>query len=278
MKRIRIIGLCLVAAFALSAIAAGTASALPEVGRCVSKPETGKYKNSNCTEKAGALKSEKSFEFVKNAVKEHFVSESVPASEIHLEGASGVQITCESQTAEGEYLKKGTTPSTKEVHHVVATFHGCALPLFTATCQNKGAAAGEITTTKLKGLLEYTSGKGTKTPKVAIALSPEVKKKGFALFECFKGAEKVAEVYVGEGPGKGHETILAGVTELNVMSTTATQSFKGTKGVQELQKKEGSTVIDNLESSLNGPKGTFEKSDQVLQELQTSEEALEIKA
>jgi hypothetical protein len=37
-------------------------------------------------------------------------------------------------------------------------------------------------------------------------------------------------------------------------------------------------VIDNLESSLSGPKGSFERSDQVLESVITAEEELEIKA
>ena len=265
MKRMRIVGLCLVAAFALSAIGAGSASALPEIGRCVAKAG-GKYTDGNCTKKGTG-----SFEKVKNAVKKGFTS---AGGEGKLEGAGGTEIKCTTQTAEGQYLEKGAVPATKEVHLVTAKFNGCELPLFGVECKTKGKAAGEITTTKLKGALVYVSGKKTPGVIVAQGLSPEVKKKGFAEFEC--PAVGVV-VYVGEGPEKGHETILADVGPVNTMSTTATENYQQVKaGVQNPQHKEGSAVIDNLESSLSGPKGTFERSSQILETIITNEESLEI--
>ncbi len=268
MRRIRIVGLCLVAAFALTAFAASSASALPEIGRCVAKAG-GKYSESNCnTKKTGG-----GFEFVKNAVKKKFTSVSLPGK-IQLEGAGGTAITCTHQEASGEYLEKGATPATKEVHLVVATFTGCEIPLFSAKCENT-ATEGEIVTTKLKGPLEYISGKKTPSVVVGQALSPEVKKKGFATFKC---PSIGVEVYVGEGPEKGHETVIADVGTVNKMATTNTQTYKGTKGVQEPDHKEGSAVIDNLESSLSGPKGKFEKSDQELNTEVINEEELELKA
>jgi hypothetical protein len=272
MKRMRIVGLCLVAAFAFSALVVSSASALPEVGRCVAKAGTGKFKNSNCTEKAGKKVEEKAFEFLKGGggSKLGFTS---AGGEGKLEGASGTEIKCTGQTAKGEY--KEASGAIKEVQHVVATFTGCELPLFKAECKTKGAGAGEITTTKLKGPLAYTSGKGTKSPVVNQGLKPEVAKKGFAEFEC--PAVGVV-VYVGEGKEKGHEEILANISPVNTMALTATEEYKGAKGVQEPQHIEGSATIDNLESSLSGPKGTFERSDQVLTTVVTDEQELEIKA
>ena len=270
MKRMRIVGLCLVAAFALSAISAGSASALPEVGRCVAKAGTGKYKNSNCTEKAGKLVSEKAFEWVKNPIKKGFKASGGVSI---LEGASGTQIECKTNASSGEYL---STTSTKEVHKVVARFNECGVPAFGGTeCKTKGDAAGEINTTSLKGKMAYTSGKGTKSPVVNQALVPELKKHGFTQFEC---PALGIVVYVGEGLEKGHETILANVGHVNEMSLTNTQNFEGSKGVQNPQHVEGSIVIDNLESSLAGPKGTFERSDQSQFVTIENEEELEIKA
>ena len=51
MRHVRMLGLCLVAVFAVAAVAATSASALPEWGQCYAKAG-GKYANSNCTEKA----------------------------------------------------------------------------------------------------------------------------------------------------------------------------------------------------------------------------------
>jgi len=269
MKRMRIVGLCLVAAFALSAIGAGSASALPEIGKCIAK-SGGKYLDGNCTKlgKPGA------FEWSKVITNKKFTS---AGGEGKLLGASGTEIKCTTQSASGEY--KGTT-SFKEVTAVVAKFNGCELPLFKAVCQTAGDAAGEITTNPkfLTGKLAYTSGKGTKTPVVNQGLTPVVKKTGFAEFEC---PAVGVTVYVGEGKEKGHETILANLGPLNVMSTTAVEVYAagGKAGEQSPNFVEGkATVIDNLESSLAGKKGTFERSSQVLETTITNGEALEIKA
>jgi hypothetical protein len=271
MKRMRIVGLSLVAAFALSAIGAVSASALPEIGRCVSQVG-GKYTEGNCIKK-GTTKEPGSFEWKKNPIKKGFTS---VGGEGKLQGATGTEIKCLTQSATGVYLEKGATPSTKEVTNVQATFKGCELPLFGVECKSAGHAAGEIVTTKLKGKLSYTSGKKTPAVKVNQGLSPIVKKKGFTEFEC--PAVGVV-VYVGEGPEKGHETILANIGPLNSMGTTATETYEGSGGTQTPNFVEGkSLVIDNLESSLSGPKGTFERSDQVLTTVITNEEALEIKA
>src|SRR6267154_1480269 len=167
MKRMRIVGLCLVAAFAISAIGASSSMALPEIGRCVAKAG-GKYTDVNCTKK-GTSSEPGTKEFVKNAVKKGFTS---AGGEGKLEGATGTEIKCTTQSATGEYLEKGTTPSTKEVHNVVAKFNGCSLPLFGVPCESKEHASGEIVTTKLQGKLEYISGKKTSAVKVGQELHP----------------------------------------------------------------------------------------------------------
>src|ERR1700694_5205198 len=99
MKRIRITGLCLVAVFAMSAIGAASASALPEVGRCVAKAGTGKFKDAGCTVKAGKLTSEKNFEWLKGAASEAESSTKFTSSggEGILETAIGTKIKCATQ-------------------------------------------------------------------------------------------------------------------------------------------------------------------------------------
>ena len=58
------VGLCLVAVFAIAAVTASSASALPEWGKCVAKAG-GKYSDSNCTVKA--KKGTGTFEWKKGA-------------------------------------------------------------------------------------------------------------------------------------------------------------------------------------------------------------------
>jgi hypothetical protein len=267
MKRMRIMGLCLVAAFALSAIGAVSASALPEVGRCVEKvSSTSKYTDANCTKKA--VKGNGTHEFLKGAKSEtegvHFTS---AGGEGVLETEAGTKVVCQTQTATGKYDQD--TGAIKEVESVVARFNTCAIPALGIACNSKGAAPEEIVTSSLHGPMGYIK-KLAKS--VGQELTPDVKKGAFAEFECGGGAAKVV---VKEGTHGGHNCVIAPVTPVNVMSTTAEQVYSGAAGKQSPQNFEGKTVC-NLESGLNG--GAAEPATQSLTTTVTNEEALEIKA
>jgi len=263
MKRMRIVGLALVAAFALGAIGVSSASAFPEIGRCVAKTG-GKYLTSNCVSKGKG-----SFEWVKGAAKLHW---SGAGGESVLEGASGIKISCKGNTSEGTY--KLTSGAIKEVEKVKATFTGCEVPLFSAECHGIRplGAPGEIITTELKGPLKD----GPNAKEVVQELKPQIAKKGFAEFEC---PAIGAIVYVGEGAEKGKETILSVATPVDAEpALTSTSTYTaGPGGNQVPDHIKGSAVIDNLESSTAGPKGKFEKSSQSQTETLTNEEPLELK-
>jgi len=271
-------GLCLVAAFALTVIGAGTASALPEIGRCVAQAGTGKYKDANCTVKAGKLVSEKAFEFKKGAKSEtegvHFTSK---GGEGVLETVSGTKITCKTQSAVGKYDQDSGV--IKEVESVVASFEGCGIPALETKCNSTGAEEGKISTFLLKGPLGYISGEKTKTPVVGQELTPEKAKGFFAEFKCLGGGITV-KVKGKEGAveGKtGGNCIEAPVANANEMSTTATQTYSGSGGKQSPQHFQLSTSkYCNLESNTNG--GAYEAATQALTTVVTNEEALEIKA
>jgi hypothetical protein len=286
MKRMRIMGLCLVAAFAISAIAAVSASALPEVGRCLAQPNTGKYKNAGCTEKAKTLVSEKQFEWHKGAAGELVgVGFTASGGVGTLETESGTTITCKTQSASGKYDQD--TGIIKEVETVVATFKGCELPLLTAECKTVGSAPGEIKTAKLKGALGYVSGEKTLPPVIPV-VGQELKaeagtKAAFATFECGGGAVKVIvkgslkSVIVGGVEHKGGACLIAPLSEVDVMSTTVNQTYSGSGGNQEPSHFQIATwKYCNLESNTNA--GPFEKATQALVTTVTGEEALEVKA
>src|SRR2546427_8663919 len=109
MKRMSIVGLSLIAAFAMSAIgAAGASAAAPEFGRCLNiSPATGKFKTAACTAKASAT--EHNFEWfpgdgtaAKNGekrpiVKNKFTSKLNSATLATLESEGGTKITCKTQ-------------------------------------------------------------------------------------------------------------------------------------------------------------------------------------
>ncbi|HEX4186473.1 MAG TPA: hypothetical protein VHY83_01125 [Solirubrobacteraceae bacterium] len=281
MKRIRIMGICLVAALALAAVVAGTASALPEIGRCVAQAGTGKYKDSNCTEKAKTLASEKQFEFKKGPEPGKTGLKSAGGEGV-LETVSGTRIVCTTQSATAK-LKRLSTGVTKEVESVIAKFEGCGIPAIGAICKSKGEPEGTISTFSLKGPIGYISGEKTKTPAVGQELTPTKAKGLFAEFECLGGG-LVVKVKGKEGAAPegrvGGNCIIAPVTPPNVMSTTATQEYEGSGGAQKPQhfQDKGTTKSKfcNLESNTNG--GAFEAATQALTTVVTSEEALEIKA
>jgi hypothetical protein len=272
MKRMRIMGLCLVAVFAVTAFAASSAMALPEVGRCVSKA-AGKYSDSNCTTK---VTKGGTFERAKGAASEAESSTGFTSAggEGVLETVSGTKITCETQSASGKYDQD--SGAIKEVEGVIATFKGCSLPLLGVKCHTVGAAEGEIKTNLLKGPLGYISGEKTKTPVVGQELTPEKVKGTFASFECTAQAKIIVKGKEGPAEGKtGGNCIIAPVEKANEMSLTATQTYKGSGGKQEPQHFQlGTSKFCNLESNTNG--GAFEAATQALTTTVTNKEALEI--
>jgi hypothetical protein len=260
MKRMRIMGLCLVAVFAISAIGAVSASALPEVGRCVAKAK-GKYTDANCTKLAV-----KPVIGTKERAKGSGGANGFTASggEGVLETEGGTKVICKTQSAVGTYDED--TGAIKEVEGVTATFSGCELPIITASCQS-GAEAGVIKTNVLQGPLGYIS-KAGKT--VGQELTPFVKKGAFASFECGAGAVKIV---VKEGAKLGHNCVIAPVANSDEMSLTAKQTYSGAAGKQNPQNFEGKTIC-NLESAANG--GPAERATQALTTTVTNEVELEI--
>ncbi len=101
MKRFKIVGLCLVAVFAFSAVAVSSASA-GSLGVCgkaakVGKSYTGKFSDKLCA--TAEPKGEGKYEFTPNAGNIAFTSEGGPS---HLKGAAG-EIACERGTDSGTY-------------------------------------------------------------------------------------------------------------------------------------------------------------------------------
>jgi len=163
MRRIRIVGLCLVAIFAVSALVASAASAaLPENGIFNTK-----------TKKVEPLTAEQKIPFKSTG------------TESKLEG--GVVIECEKDSSKGTLLgPKGTVKLKVE-------YHGCTAPSITSSCQKAPTKPGVITTELLKGELKYASEKSGGPLHVVNRLVPESKPQ-FAKFTC--GPKKELTVIV----------------------------------------------------------------------------------
>jgi hypothetical protein len=237
MKRMRIVGLCLVAVFALTAFAASSASALPsgEYGFCVKKTG-GKYENSGCTkEKAGALK----YEWEPLTAPVGFTSEMTAGTKATLETVGGTKITCTKEHGTGEVANN------HEVAAVIAHFEGCETSTF--PCQNKGGTSGDINTEPLNGGTGVEK-KGT-TPPINDKLAGELHGPGggpLAEFEC----AGLAIVTTG--------AVLHPVSSGKMLTSTK-EKFTATKGEQKPSNYEGGGEVA-LASSTNG--GTPEEAGQ----------------
>jgi len=148
MKRMRIVGLCLVAVCALFAFT-GTAFATEgslEYGKCnKTAVGSGKFKNAGCTKNATTFETKKfEWESLKTAVKFESNKKAETANAV-LESVKGTEISCkgQKQTKEGEY-----GPGAHEVKNVVGEFDGCEA--LGGSCQS-GAESGKINTLKLHG-------------------------------------------------------------------------------------------------------------------------------
>lgn len=287
-RHLRMVGLCLVAVFAMSAVAATSASAaLPEFGQCFEKAGTGKYSNSVCTTKAKPLGTG-NFEFRKGPeiAKKHFVGnagtgvleakyigcytknefgEPVPDEKYGRKGLpcpggdeenvvfeKPLKIECESESNTGEFT------GTKEVKSVTVVFHGCKLE-GTAPCSNT-STEGEIQVNTLKGKLGWINKKATPR-EVGLLLEPAVKKGEFAKFGCL-GGQIVTVVGMGnanEGcayPQKacGGDGLISPIGPVNTTTSALTQTFTINEATQENvpNKFEGAAPRKSLESYFDG--------------------------
>jgi hypothetical protein len=215
MRHLRMVGLALVAVFAMAAVAATSASALPEWGECVAKAG-GKFTDSNCTKKA-TLTNPGSFEWKKGTELKprHFHGENVGSGgvliskfracfkeegkgqlagrvtrakckeikgeEVHFE--EPILVECEHEENTGEAL------GAKSIANVFVKFTGCKV--FGSTPCSNGPGVGEITVNPLKGELGYIN---KLEKKVGVLLTPVTAKGEFAKFNCAGQLETVVGV------------------------------------------------------------------------------------
>jgi hypothetical protein len=188
MKRIRIIGLCLVAAFAMSALATGTASAAaPEFGQCLKKATVGGagYSDSKCNKAVGTAAK---YEWIPGwAGHNTFTTTGTTAT---LKTVGGKTVTCSKESSSGTYLEGGDNKH----EETVVFFKGCKSSGF--TCTTIGKATGELETNKLIGSVDFENSLKTKT---ALKLEPAAGSGGFFIkFSCLGLKVEV----IGNNPAK----------------------------------------------------------------------------
>ena len=269
MKRIRIIGLCLAAIFASTAIVATGASAEepPEVGRCL-KLAGGKFKDGGC--KVNSVPGEEKFEWypayiggvlneTPSTPKLKYTFESKPETIIQLETTSGSVITAKTQSATGEWTGEKTNMSQNVV------FKGVEFKGFKCKSTNPPATSeGEVRVKDLDGNIGiYKKGETKAKDKVANRLVP---KDGSGIFTEFKCS--IIPVVV-----RGAVLYPITANAMKCAPTPVTVKFTGSHGKQKPDRFVGGEK-ETLESSIEG--GPFEASAQVLTTLQKCEEKLEV--
>jgi hypothetical protein len=303
------VGLALVAVFTMAAVAATSASALPEWGQCFLKGAGGKYTDANCQKKS-TLKKPGTFEWRKGTevVKKHFTGNNVGSGGVLTAdveecitkegkslrttrakckeegGARGgetpLAIECESEHNAGE--AKGL----KEAANISVKFHGCKI-FGSLPCQN-GSEPGEIATNTLKGSLGYIN-KAKK--EVGVLLEPATKKGAFAQFGCGGvittvvgvGNSKEGAYYEPETTG-GYDGIISPVTPVNTMTNALTQVYTVNQGVHANvpSKFEGKHIelLETYTYNTENPELTFmwSRAGEEITNVNTPEEEIEIKA
>lgn len=258
MKRIRIMGLCVVAVLALAAVAVSSASAAtPTYYECAKaaksgKTYTGKYGNKTCSEVNA--KSEGKYELVAGLGKGKAFKGKGGEAQLHTPAVGGV-VTCASSKDAGFLTATGQ-------RDVVVTFSKCKS--LEKECASAGAKKGTIVTNPLGGSLGIISSVG---PKVGVSLSGEGGKPS-AEFVCGTGASALTIVTTGAVIGE----ITGDINAIN-KETTDIFSVNGS-GQQTVTSFEGGAT-EVLESTINGG-GPFESGEQTTSA--NKGEALEIKA
>jgi len=287
MKRMRIMGLCLVAAVAMSAVAVSSASAFtreaPEVGRCLAHAG-GKWKDGGCKVKETAT--EKKFEWypafgeaangeTKLAPKVKFTSASKEEALIQLETVKAEVIVCkgtdgkgkEGQTSNGEV----TGPKTNVATEII--FRGCEIPTVGKCKSTKPVAAneGEIKVNNLNGTIGIEKTALEKSKEKVANLFVPASGETFTEFSC-AGVPVVVENNPKEG-GKGG--VMQNVTA-NAMKITATVKFSASKGKQKPEKFAADPTGTKRVLFSNKLGGEFIQAGQTLTTIQKNEEKLEV--
>jgi hypothetical protein len=262
MRRTRIVGLCLVAVFALTAIMASSASAAaPEFGRClkVTPKALSNFDSGKCVKLASedtGTETEKlnkgNFQWFPGVVKNKFTTKMKEATIATLETVGGTKITCTGETSTGEYT------GLKTIGKMVAKFTGCETSKI--KCNSTGQAAGEIWTAPLGGPIGFET-EVIPASKDHLANELHSEAGNVAEFEC-SGLKVVV---------KG--SVLHKITA-NAMKLTATEKFTASKGKQKPEHFAGGVAKEHiLETSTNG--GPFEQSGQTITSILTNEEKVE---
>lgn len=257
MRPIKIVGLGLIAAFAISAFAvADAAAAVPELGRCVKvAPKTGEYSGNRCVTPAAG---KGSFDWSPGpgALKKFEGT----GGETTLETVGKQKIACVASIFTGEYTGAKTESVSLEMQ-------GCNDAVTGAVCQTHLKGAGKIETlAPLEGELGFI--KGGEKPSVGLDLkhSPVI-----LTFEC---GELPGAVVLGTLEG----SVIAPITPINKMVEEFKIIYKEKLGKQIPEQFEGGAKDTLTETLVSGIETKTEESGLKTRVEGLNEEPIEIKA
>ena len=273
--RIKVSGVCLVAAVAMSAIAAtGASAANPEFGRCikVTPKSVSNYDGAKCTKLAsedpgteaeklakGNYKWFAAFGSEKPLEKTGFTAVLKPETIATLETKDGKKVTCTKLTAKAKFTGNKTIEGTQ------TDFSECESSGI--KCNTEGAGVGVIKVSELEGELGVISkGETGIKDKIGTVVWP---KGGTAT----SGSEFV-EFACGGLVVKVKNSVIAPITS-NAMKLTATVKYTASKGVQKPTKFLGGPNMF-LESKFSAAE--YQQSGQSATTIQTAEEKVEARS
>jgi hypothetical protein len=268
--RIKIIGLCLLAAFAIGAItAAGAGAANPEFGRCLKEgaKELSKYDSSKCIKLASEDTGTEEEKIKKGSYvwhpgpppKPNFTAALKPTTIATLETKAGTKVTCKKLAAKG-LITSLTTISVSQTDFSECESGGIK-------CNTSGAGIGVIKVKELEGELGVISkGSPSTKDKIGTVLWPKggspTSGSEFVEFACGGLTVKVKNSIIAPVPA-------------NAMKLSATIKYTASKGVQKPTSFAGGPPTF-LESKFSA--APYEQSGQSATTVQTAEEKVEIRS
>jgi hypothetical protein len=252
MKRARVIGLCVIATFAISAISVASASAeAPEFGRCLEHAK-GRFQDAGCTTAAKGRTG--GFGWSSGAVARKFTAQQRAETRMELVlGAGHLQLLCRAESNTGEFT------GTKTVVLTPLHFTGCEIA--GGSCTSAAQPPGNIVTAAMRGELGIINkGEGIVRPQLGLKLEPSTGEV-FAEFECFPALKYIVT-----------RSVIGHFVPLNSMTTAPIFWTEGSDTKQYPEEFEGGPPTF-LEGSLNG--GLSERIGWVFSMTLATEEAIE---
>jgi hypothetical protein len=227
MKRVGVLGVCLIAGFGISAMSASAEA--PEFGRCLEHAK-GRFQDAGCTTSAKGRTGK--FEWSSGVVNRKFTAMQKPETLMELVlGAGHLKLLCKAESNTGEFTGAKTVAVTR------LRFTGCEVE--GGPCTSAGQASGTIVTAALNGELGILNkGEGVLKPELGLKLSPTTEV--FAEFECFPALNFVVT-----------RDVIGRFIPLNSMTTAPIFWTEGSTTKQYPEKFEGGPPTF-LEASLDG--------------------------